>query len=180
MADSPEVMKRECVFRGKKVVLEVHTVRAADGRTSVREVILHPGSVAILAFPEADRVLMERVWRYAMDREMLEIPAGTVDPGEEPEACAARERAEETGYRAGRLERLVAIHPSPGILSERLEIFQAHDLEPGEPRREAGEQIENVLVPIDEVLEMIRDGRVTDAKTVAALLYWDRFVSENP
>ncbi len=178
MAEPPEVVKRECVFRGKKVVLEVQTVRAA-GRTTQREVVLHPGSVAILAFPEPDKVLMERVWRYPLEREMLEIPAGTLESGEEPEACAARELKEETGYRAGRLERLLAIHPSPGILSERLEVFLAHDLKAGKPRPEAGEQIEAILVPIDEALAMIRDGRVTDSKTVAALLFWERFVSES-
>jgi ADP-ribose pyrophosphatase len=106
---------------------------------------------------------------------MIELPAGTLEPGEDPKACAARELAEETGYRAGRLARLLVIHPSPGILTERLVIFLAQDLEAGPPRREAGEEIENLLVPMDEALAMVRDGRITDSKTVAALLFWDRF-----
>jgi ADP-ribose pyrophosphatase len=175
MAQPPEILKRECIYRGHKLGLEVHTVRAATGRVATREVIRHGGSVAILAFPEPGRILLERNWRYAMEREMIEIPAGTLDPGEDPAACAVRELAEETGYRAGRVESLLAIHPSPGFLSERLAIYLAHDLTPGRPEREAGEEIENWIVPVDEVLAMIRDGRITDAKTVAGVLYWDRF-----
>jgi len=175
MDEHPQVLKREQIFSGRKVALEVHRVRDADGRETTREVILHGGSVAILAFPNPGRVLLEKNWRYALGREMLELPAGTLDAGEDPRACAARELAEETGWRAGRLESLLVIHPSPGVLSERLEIFLADDLAPGKPEREAGEQIENVLVPLDEAYQMIRDGRITDAKTVAALLFWRTF-----
>jgi len=175
MDERPQVLKREQIFSGRKVALEVHHIRAADGRETTREVILHGGSVAILAFSEPGRVLLEKNWRYALGREVIELPAGTLDEGEDPRACAARELAEETGYRAGRLESLLVIHPSPGILSERLEIFLADDLTPGEPNREAGEQIQNVLVPLDEAYQMIRDGRITDAKTVAALLFWRTF-----
>jgi ADP-ribose pyrophosphatase len=175
MGRPPQVLKREQIFSGRKVALEVHRVRDADGRETTREVVLHGGSVAILAFPEPGRVLLEKNWRYALGREVLELPAGTLDADEAPRACAARELAEETGWRAGRLESLLVIHPSPGILSERLEIFLADDLAPGKPEREAGEQIENVLVPLDEAYQMIRDGRITDSKTVAGLLYWRTF-----
>ena len=175
MAQPPEILKQECLYRGRKLGLEVHTVRAATGRETTREVIRHGGSVAILAFPGPGRILLERNWRYALAREMIEIPAGTLEPGEDPAACAARELAEETGYRAARVELLLAIHPSPGFLSERLDIFLAHDLTPGQAEREAGEEIENWIVPVDEVFAMIRDGRITDAKTVAAVLYWERF-----
>jgi len=175
MAERPQILKRERIFSGRKVALEVHHIRAADGRETTREVILHGGSVAILAFPEPGRVLLEKNWRYALGREVLELPAGTLDGGEDPRACAARELAEETGYRAGRLESLLVIHPSPGILSERLEIFLAEDLAPGKPKREAGEEIQSVLVPMAEAFEMIRDGRITDSKTVAALLFWRTF-----
>jgi len=173
VGDRPEILSRRRIFDGRKVSLEVHHVRDAGGRESIREVICHGGSVGILAFPEPGRVLLERIWRYAVEGEMLEIPAGTLEPGEDPLACAARELAEETGYRAARLEPLLAIHPSPGILSERLMIYLASGLEAGPPHREAGEQIENVILPVDDALAMIRDGRLTDAKTVAAMLYWD-------
>jgi len=176
MAKNPEVLGRQRLFDGRKVALEVHRIRDARGRETTREVILHGGSVAVLAFPEPGKVLLEKNWRYALEREMLELPAGTLERGEDPAECARRELAEETGYRAGRMKPMLAIHPSPGLLSEKLVIYLAEDLRAGEPKREAGEQIENLLMPVDEALEMIRTGRLTDGKTVAGLLYWDRFV----
>jgi len=175
MDSHPEVLKKDRLFEGRKVALEVHHVRAPDGRLTTREIVCHRGSVAVLAFPEAGTLLLERVWRYAVGAAMYEIPAGTLEPGEGPAACAARELAEETGYTVGRLERLLAVYPSPGILTELLTIYLAHDLRAGEPGREPGEEIENVLVPVDEALAMVRDGRIADAKTVSAILFWDRF-----
>ena len=177
MSRKPETLKRETVFAGRKVALEVHLIRGADGREATREVVRHPGSVAILATPEPGLILMERIWRYAVGAEMIEIPAGTLEPGEDPEACAARELAEETGYRPGRLRAILRLHPSPGILSERMTVYRAYDLVKGEPAREPGEEIENLLVPVDEALAMIADGRITDAKTVAAVL-WARQLRE--
>jgi ADP-ribose pyrophosphatase len=177
MADRPHVLKQERVFAGRKIALEVHHVRDADGRETTREVVRHRGSVAILAFPEPGRVLLVRVWRYAVGREILELPAGTLEEGEDPQACAARELAEETGYRAARLELLMTLYPSPGVLSERLQVYLAEGLEPGVPNREPGEQMETVLLPVAEALAQVRDGRLTDAKTVAALLYWSAFRS---
>ena len=176
MAREPQPLKCETVFTGRRVSLEVHHLRATDGRRTVREVVRHRGSVAILAFPEPGMLLLERIWRYALGREMFEIPAGTLEAGEDPAACAARELKEETGYRAARLEPILVVHPSPGILSERLTIYLASGLKPGAPDREPGEEVENLLVPVAEALEMVRDGRMTDAKTVAALLYWERFI----
>ncbi len=171
MRREPETLKRETVFAGRKVALEVHRIRGADGREATREVVRHRGSVAILATPEPDRILLERIWRYAVGGTMLEIPAGTLEPGEDPAACAARELAEETGYRAGRLEPILRLHPSPGILSEEMTVYRAYDLAKGEPALEPGEEIETVLLPVEEVLAMIGDGRLTDAKTVAAVLF---------
>jgi len=170
MVQPPEILKRDAIFSGRKVRLEVHHIRDAAGRETTREVILHNGSVAILAEPEPGVVLLERVWRYAVDDDLLEIPAGTLEEGEDPAACAVRELAEETGYRAGRVEPLLTIRTSPGFLSEQITIFRATDLVPGEPAREAGEEIDNVLVPVQEALAMIADGRIDDAKTICGLL----------
>jgi ADP-ribose pyrophosphatase len=155
--------------------LELRHVRGSDGREAVREIVRHRGSVAILAFPEPGKVLLESNWREAIGREMLEIPAGTLEPGEAPAVCAARELAEETGYRAGRLEPMMHLHPSPGIMTEQMTVYLASDLTSGEPSCEAGEEIVCVLVPVNEALAMIADGRITDAKTVAALLYWNQW-----
>ncbi|HUU93950.1 MAG TPA: NUDIX hydrolase [Phycisphaerae bacterium] len=180
MTRKPDILDREEIFSGRKVALEVHHIRDAGGRETTREVVRHPGSVAILAFPEPGVLLLESIWRYAAERTLLEIPAGTLDPDEKGAACAARELAEETGYRAGSLEPLITIHTSPGILTEQLTLFLATDLEEGEPRREAGEQIENVLVPFDEAMAMVADGRITDGKTVLAILFWNAREHEAP
>ena len=175
MGREPEILGRTIIFQGCKVALEVRRLRARDGREAQREIVRHPGSVAILAFPEPGVVLLERNWREAVGREMLEIPAGTLEPGEASAACAARELAEETGYRAAHLEPMLTLHPSPGILTEEMTVYLASELSRGEPSREAGEEITNVLVPVDEALAMIADGRITDAKTVAAILFWLRW-----
>lgn len=173
MAHVPEILNREKVYTGRKVALEVHRIRDAGGRETTREVVRHPGSVAILAFPKPGTLLLERIWRYAAEQTLLEIPAGTLEPDEAPAACAARELAEETGYRAARMEPLLTVHTSPGILTERLTLFLATDLEEGKAEREPGEQIENVLVPFDEAMAMVRDGRITDGKTALAILFWN-------
>jgi ADP-ribose pyrophosphatase len=175
MGREPEILGRKTVFEGRKVALEVRRLRGSDGREAQREIVRHPGSVAILAFPEPGLVLLERNWREAIGREMLEIPAGTLEPGEDPVVCAARELVEETGYQAMCLEPILTLHPSPGILTEQMTVYLAADLTAGEPSREAGEEIANVLAPVDEALAMIADGRITDAKTVAALLFWRRY-----
>jgi ADP-ribose pyrophosphatase len=175
MGDGPKLLKCETVYMGRRIALEIRHVRGADGREVDREIVRHRGSVAILAFPEPGKVLLERNWREAVGREMIEIPAGTLEPGEEPAACAARELAEETGYRAGRLEPMLRLHPSPGIMTEEMTVYLASDLVAGPPSPEAGEEIACVLTPVDEALAMVADGRITDAKTVAALLYWNQW-----
>ena len=175
MSEGPRLLKCETVYNGRRIALELRHVRGSDGREAVREIVRHRGSVAILVFPEPGKVLLERNWREAIGREMLEIPAGTLEPNEDPAVCAARELAEETGYRAGRLELMLTLHPSPGIMTEQMTVYLASDLTAGEPSRDAGEEIVNVLVAIDEALAMIGDGRITDAKTIASLLYWNQW-----
>jgi len=167
----PDTLSREVVFRGRKVTLEVHRIRDASGREATREVVRHGGSVAVLAEPEPGVVLLERVWRYPMGETLLEIPAGTLEEGEDPAACAVRELAEETGYRAERVRPLLTVATSPGFLTERITIFRAEDVRPGPAAPEAGEQIETVLVPVEEALRMVADGRIADGKTVCALLF---------
>ncbi len=174
--DAPlETLSRDRVYDGRKVALDVCRIRSPEGREAVREVIVHPGAVAVLAFPEPGRVLLVETYRYAIGRRLLELPAGTLEPGEAPADCGRRELAEETGYRADRLEPLASLHMSPGVLTERIDVFLADGLEPGEPDREPGELITNRLIPVEEALEMIAAGRITDAKTVGGLLVWDRW-----
>jgi ADP-ribose pyrophosphatase len=146
----------------------------ANGREFVRDTVQHPGSVVILPLLDDGRVCLLRNYRLAVGTTLIELPAGTLDRDEAPAATAARELTEETGYTAARLEPLTELLMSPGILHERMHVFVATGLSPGEPQLEAGEEIEPVLVAWDEALAMVDDGRIEDAKTVAALLLYDR------
>jgi len=146
----------------------------ADGTPAERDCVLHPGAVAIVPLLEGGRVCLIRNQRATVERTLVEIPAGTLNPGEDPAVCAARELEEETGYRAGTWHKLTEFYMSPGILNERMHVYLATDLLPGPTRREATEEIDNYVVPWDEALAMIRRGEMEDGKTVAALLLVDQ------
>jgi ADP-ribose pyrophosphatase len=165
----------------ERTLLETHrftaveqTVMRPDGTEASLAFVKHPGSVAILPLLDDGRVCLIRSRRLTVDETLIELPAGTREPDEEPAATARRELAEETGYRAERLHLLTIIYPSPGILSERMWMFVATGLTPGDHAREANEEIENLVVTWDEALAMIDRGEIHDAKTLAALLLWQR------
>ncbi len=147
----------------------------ADGSELVRETIQHPGAVVILPLLSDQRVCLIRNQRIAVCQTLIELPAGTLEPGENPAVTAQRELSEETGYRADRIERLGEWLMSPGILNERMHVFVATGLSPGPTALEAGEQIEPLVVDWSHALEMVRNGEIVDAKTVAAILFYDRF-----
>lgn len=176
----PRLVSKETIYQGRKLCLEVHQIEEPGGRRATREVIRHGGSVAILAFrrsAEGGReVLLEHNYRYSVGRYITEIPAGTLDkPGEPLIDCAQRELEEETGCRAAELRLLVSLLPSPGFLSERLTVFVAEDVVEGQAAPEPGELISVHWTPWPQALEMVRRGEIEDAKTMAALLYYDRF-----
>ena len=169
------------IYTGRVVRLDVDTVRFPDGSTGQLELIRHPGAAAIVPCasdpPEADpTILLIRQYRYATGGELWEIPAGTLDPGEEPEVCARRELLEETGVTAARLQRLTSIWTTPGFTNEVIHLYLATGLTMGEPSRERDEFIEVVPQPLSRVLALIRDGEIRDAKTVVAILYMAAFV----
>jgi ADP-ribose pyrophosphatase len=144
--------------------------------------IRHVGASAVLPFlgglsdPDPE-VLLVRQYRYASDGYLYEIPAGLPEgPGESWEECAHRELEEETGMRAATMTPLTRIYTTPGFTDEVIRLFVATNLEPGEPSRDPDEFIEVVRVAFSEVLEMVRDGRIVDAKSIATILYADRFV----
>jgi ADP-ribose pyrophosphatase len=150
------------------------TITRASGETANCRFVRHGGSVAILPILNDGRVCLIHSRRVTVNETLIEVPAGTREPNEEPSKCAARELAEETGFRAGKLEELTSYYPSPGILSERMWIFVARDLTEGEPAREANEQIENYVVCWEEALAMIDNGEIHDGKTIIALLTYER------
>lgn len=144
-----------------------------EGAMHVREVIVHPGAVVILPFLDDHRICLIRNYRIAVHRELVELPAGTRDPSERALATAQRELAEETGFEAAQWEQLPGFCMSPGILNEQMDVFVARGLAPGSARREPGELIHNLIVTWDEALAMCRDGRIEDAKTLAALFRYE-------
>lgn len=153
---------------------DVHAMQVTDstGRTRVREVIRHPGAVVLLPCLGDGRIVMIENHRHTVAETLLELPAGTIDPGESPEQTAARELTEETGYRAERLEKLHEFYSCPGICDELMHLYLATGLTAGEPAREATEQIENRIVSRQEVTTLIAQGAVRDAKTLVGLYAW--------
>ena len=167
-------MSREIVFRGRKIQVAVERTVGADGQPVERDVVLHPGAVAILPLVDGERVCLLRNHRPIVGATLLEIPAGTLEPGEAVEQAAVRELAEETGYRAGRWSKLLEFYTSPGVLTERMYLFLAQDLTPGAMRPEADEQLEPRVVPWDQALAWALDGTIRDAKTLVAILFWQQ------
>lgn len=151
-------------------------MRLSDDRTSELEIVRHPGAAAVVAIDERGRVTLIRQYRHAAGASIWEIPAGRLDGGESPAACARRELEEETGLAAGSLEPLGVILTTPGFSDERIHLFLARGLGRTTTRLEADESIERVrAVPLAEAVAMVRRGRIQDAKSALALLLaWDR------
>ncbi len=171
---------RRVIYRGRKLDLALQEVRLADGTTAEREVVVHPGAVALVPMVDRDHVCLIRNYRYAVGRMVLELPAGTIDPGEEPDATAGRELAEETGYRAGRITRVAEWLVSPGVMTERMFLFLCEDLSPGPTDHQPDERMEPVVLAWDEALRRMHDGEIEDAKTMLALMLCNRLRAGRP
>lgn len=167
-----ERITSEVIYKGRIVTLRVDEVRLLpDRRVARREVVDHPGAVAVVPLTAAGEVVLVRQYRYAAGEALLEIPAGALERGENPYRCAERELLEETGRRAAALERLAAVFPSPGFCSELIHLYLAR-LEdgPADPQSpDEDENLEIVTIPLARALAMARAGRLRDAKTVAGL-----------
>lgn len=172
-------MSVETVHVGRRIRVEVNTLTTADGKTIRRDAIRHPGAVVILPVLDAERVVLLRNFRFVIGETLWEVPAGTVEPPEPLEDCAKRELLEETGYQAAKWRSLGFIYASPGVLDEKLHLFVAENLTPGEARPEPDEQLEPVIVKLDEAIRMCLDGTIRDAKTVTSLLVWERLQRKN-
>jgi ADP-ribose pyrophosphatase len=166
------------VFEGNLLKVHRDTVRLPDGSHGEREYIRHPGAVAIVALTDERRLLLERQYRYPPRREFIEIPAGKIDPGEHHLATAKRELLEETGYVAEEWTRLCVLHTAIGYTDEAIELYLARKLTLKGRQLDPGEFLETFLVPFDEAVAMVRDGRITDAKTMVAVLWVDKWQPE--
>jgi ADP-ribose pyrophosphatase len=170
MAAFETVLASERIYEGRLINLRVDQVRTSTGIETVREIVEHPGAVAIIALDEAERVLLVKQYRHAVRAVTLEIPAGTLEPDEDPLEAAQRELREETGYRAGQLERLGVIYTAPGFSTEYIHFFLATQLTADRLTMDEDEVIDLLRSPLAGVVELVRSGQIDDGKTVGGLL----------
>ncbi len=154
------------------MVFKTDEVELPGGRRTARDIVEHPGAVAIVPILDDGRVVLVRQYRYAVGKELLEIPAGTLEEGEAPDTCARRELKEETGYNAGSVVKMISFYTAPGYSSEVIHIYVATLLRKGEQRAEEDERISVEAYGIDELLRMIEENAIEDGKTVAGVLSW--------
>ncbi|MBI2797542.1 MAG: NUDIX hydrolase [Gemmatimonadetes bacterium] len=175
MAEPGRVATRR-VYAGRVISVDLDRVRFPDGSEGELEMVRHPGASAVVPFlgdpaGENPEILLMRQYRYAADGFLFEVPAGRLDPGENPTACAHRELAEETGCRAAGMHHLFTMYTTPGFTDEQIHLFMATGITMGATRREADEFIELRPVALSEALAMIERGEIQDAKTALAILY---------
>lgn len=172
-----EKLGSEYIYQGKVVSLRVDSLKLPSGRISRREIVEHAPCVGIVALDPQGNVLLVRQMREAVGKELLEIPAGKLEPGENPSKCLERELQEETGYSAGKLESLGGFYTSPGFCSEYIHLYLASELRPSGRGPNPDEISEIVRIPLKQIPELISSGKVYDAKSVAGLL---RLLTKSP
>jgi ADP-ribose pyrophosphatase len=158
------------IYQGRVVNLNLETVRLPNGATVELEIVRHPGAAAVVAMKDEETVLLIRQYRHAAGGYILEIPAGTLKPGEAPRDCAARELEEEIGFRASALEPVVTFFATPGFTDEVIHVFKATGLAPGRQNLDPDEVLEVVELPLREAIGRIGDGTIRDGKTIVGLL----------
>ena len=168
----------DVVFDGALLKVRRDRVRLPDGGEATREYIRHPGAVAVVPLFDDGTVLLERQFRYPHRRTFIEVPAGKLDAGEPPLDTAKRELLEETGYAAQEWTRLGTMHTAIAYTDEAIALFLCRKMtRVGEPKLDPGEFVETLIVPFDEAIAMVRDGRITDSKSVCSLLWVDKWGS---
>ena len=174
-----EQQSSEQVFGGKLLQVYRDAVRLPDGRPGLREYIKHPGAVVVIPVCEDGTLIFERQFRYPLRRAFLELPAGKIDPGEDILACARRELQEETGYVGSHWRHLGVMHPCIGYSDERIEIFLATGLyaDAGGQQLDHGELLDLLDLRLDDAVDAVRRGEITDAKTISALFWAEKIVN---
>ena len=164
-----KILSSRTIYEGRILKLRVDTIQTADGRQTTREIVEHADCIAVIAVDAEDNILLVKQYRGALAKELLEIPAGGIDAGEDAEAAVIREMQEETGFRPERVERLGGFYSTPGFCNEYLYLYLATDLIASQLYAEDTEGIEVVRVPIAQVRELVTSGRICDAKSIAGL-----------
>ena len=165
-----KTLSSQLIYDGRAVRLRVDTVRMPSGRETTREIVEHSDCVAVIAVDDKDNVLLVNQFRKPVEKELLEIPAGGIEEGEDAEDCVRREMREETGFLPQKVERLGGFYSTPGYCTEYLYLYLATDLVPSPLQAEDSENIRLVRVPLAQIPDLITSGSICDAKSIAGLL----------
>lgn len=171
-----KTMKCERIYEGKILNLKIETVELPDKKYSKREIVEHANGVGIIPILDDKNMIMVTQYRKAVEKIMLEIPAGILDVNEEPRDAALRELKEETGYYANELKYMMEFYVSPGYSDEKIYLFLAKDLDKGEPMLDSEELLEHEIFSIEELVKMVNRGEIVDSKTIIAINLAQNFI----
>ncbi len=172
-----KTMKSEKIYEGKVLNLRIDTVELPDKKYSKREIVEHPGAVAIAPITDDGHVILVKQYRKAIEKEILEIPAGKIEIGEDPKSCAIRELKEETGITAEKVELMFEYYTSPGFCDEKMYFFIAKDLVEGEAKPDTDEYIEVEKIKLEELVAKVNKGEIVDSKTIIGILTANRIIN---
>lgn len=172
-----KTMKSEKIYEGRVLSLRLDTVELPDQKYTKREIVDHPGAVAIIPITEDNKVILVKQFRKAVEESLLEIPAGKLEIGEDPVGCALRELKEETGFACEKIQFLIEFYTSPGFSNEKMHLFLATGLSEGVAEPENDEYIEVVTIDFDELLSMIYNGKITDSKTIIGMIMANNYLN---
>lgn len=180
MEYTEKTLKTEDIYHGNIIKVQNLTVSLPNGKEATRDIILHQGASVVIPFNEKGELYLVRQFRKPLDTTTLELPAGKLDsPTEDPKVCAERELMEETGLRTGKLEHLISIHTTPAFCNEVIHMFTATDLSQGDSCTDEDEFLSVEKIHVTQLVDMILEHKITDAKTIIGILMADRLMREN-
>lgn len=173
-----QILTNKTIYNGSIFDLHQNTIQLPNGNKALRDVIIHNGASVIVPVTDDGHIVLVRQHRPGTNTLMLELPAGKLDPNEDPQTCAIRELEEETGYKATKIKKLLDLHPVAAYCTEKVAMFLAEGLQKGEPKPDPDEFVEVEVYPLDEIFTMIDNGTITDMKTIAGVLYYARMSTQ--